>query len=199
MSRVEGRLVFKQAALVRSDGTCELDRAVVFDGGALLSQGADAEVPLLPGDWEVACRGRALLPCRVEKASQLALGYRALGDARPVARLCVLEAVLRGVGAIEPDGTSVLEVGIAEEARAIGLHDREAGLGAGSAVVLDAWPVAGLPAERREVLLRHARAAWVVIRGQVLVREGVLVGLELASAAQAASAAAAAWNPTSGR
>ena len=195
---MEGRLVFKQAALVRSDGTCELDRAVIFDGAALLAQGPDADVPLLPGDWEVACGGRALVPCRVEQASQLALAHRALGDHRSVARLCVLEALLRGAAAIVPDGAGALEVAIADEARALGLHDREAGLTDGTAVVLDAWPVAGLAADRREVLLRHARAAWVVVKGQVLVREGVLLGLELASAAQAA-AAAAAWNPAPAR
>ena len=48
--------------------------AVLIDGGRIAKVAPDAEVPTLPGDWEVACRGRLVTPGLVDCHSHLVGG-----------------------------------------------------------------------------------------------------------------------------
>lgn len=59
---MDGRLVLKDCSLFRPDGRVRTGMAVVIDGGKVTRVAADREVPVLPGDWEVACRGRLVAP-----------------------------------------------------------------------------------------------------------------------------------------
>ena len=45
--------------------------AIVVEGGLIRRVGPDAEIPVLPGDWEVACRGRLVMPGLVDCHSHL--------------------------------------------------------------------------------------------------------------------------------
>ena len=63
---MEGRLLFKNCALVRADGQTRLGACVVVEDTVITRVADDAEIPTRPGDWEVACQGRALMPGRVD-------------------------------------------------------------------------------------------------------------------------------------
>ena len=56
---MEGRLLLKNCAVFRADGRVRTGMALVVQDGLIRRVAPDAEVPVLPGDWEVACRGRA--------------------------------------------------------------------------------------------------------------------------------------------
>ena len=57
---MEGRLVLKDCAIFHADGRVQPRMAVVVADGQILKTADDREVPVLPGDWEVRCRGRIL-------------------------------------------------------------------------------------------------------------------------------------------
>lgn len=59
---MEGRLLLKNCAVFRPDGRVRTGMAVVVEEGLIRRVAPDAEVPVLPGDWEVACRGRLVAP-----------------------------------------------------------------------------------------------------------------------------------------
>ena len=59
---MEGRLLLKNCAVFRADGRVRAGMAVVVEEGRIRRVAPDAEVPVLPGDWEVACRGRLRRP-----------------------------------------------------------------------------------------------------------------------------------------
>ncbi|HYX92194.1 MAG TPA: amidohydrolase family protein [Myxococcaceae bacterium] len=63
---MEGRLVLKKCSIFRADGRIRNDMAVVVEGGLVTQVAPDAEVPVLPGDWEVACRDRIVVPGLVD-------------------------------------------------------------------------------------------------------------------------------------
>ncbi|PTL82798.1 amidohydrolase family protein [Vitiosangium sp. GDMCC 1.1324] len=63
---MEGRLVLKNCSIFRADGRGRAGMAVVVEGGLIRRVAPDAEVPVLPGDWEVSCRGRLVLPGLVD-------------------------------------------------------------------------------------------------------------------------------------
>jgi 5-methylthioadenosine/S-adenosylhomocysteine deaminase len=63
---MEGRLVLKNCSIFRADGRGRPGMAIVIEGGLIRRVAPDAEVPVLPGDWEVSCRGRLVLPGLVD-------------------------------------------------------------------------------------------------------------------------------------
>lgn len=71
---MEGRLLLKNCAVFRADGRVRTGMAVVVEGNTIRRVAPDAQVPVLPGDWEVACSGRLLAPGLVDCHSHLVNG-----------------------------------------------------------------------------------------------------------------------------
>lgn len=71
---MEGRLLLKNCAVFRADGRVRHGMAVVVEGNTIRRVAPDAQVPVLPGDWEVACRGRLVAPGLVDCHSHLVNG-----------------------------------------------------------------------------------------------------------------------------
>jgi cytosine/adenosine deaminase-related metal-dependent hydrolase len=63
---MEGRLVLKNCSIFRADGRGRAGMAVIIEEGLIRRVAPDAEVPVLPGDWEVSCRGRLVMPGLVD-------------------------------------------------------------------------------------------------------------------------------------
>lgn len=59
---MEGRLVLKNCAVVTRDGRVRSGVAIVIERERIARIAPDAEVPVLPGDWEIAARGRLVVP-----------------------------------------------------------------------------------------------------------------------------------------
>jgi cytosine/adenosine deaminase-related metal-dependent hydrolase len=55
---MEGRLLLKGCSIFRADGRIRGGMAVLIEHDRIAKVAPDAEIPALPGDWEVACRGR---------------------------------------------------------------------------------------------------------------------------------------------
>ena len=68
---MEGRLVLKNCSIFRADGRGRLGMAIVIEDGRIRRVAPDAEVPVLPGDWEVSCGGRLVTPGLVDCHSHL--------------------------------------------------------------------------------------------------------------------------------
>lgn len=71
---MEGRLVLKNCSVLGAYGRIHKHLAVIVEGGRILRVAPDAEVPILPGDWEVACRGRLVAPGLVDCHTHLVGG-----------------------------------------------------------------------------------------------------------------------------
>jgi 5-methylthioadenosine/S-adenosylhomocysteine deaminase len=71
---MEGRLLLKNCAVFRADGRVRTGMALVVQDGLIRRVAPDAEVPVLPGDWEVACRGRLVAPGLVDTHTHLVGG-----------------------------------------------------------------------------------------------------------------------------
>ncbi len=71
---MEGRLVLKNCSVFRFDGRCRSGMAVVIEDERISKVAPDADVPILPGDWEVACRGRLVAPGLVDSHAHLVGG-----------------------------------------------------------------------------------------------------------------------------
>jgi cytosine/adenosine deaminase-related metal-dependent hydrolase len=71
---VEGRLVLKDCSLFRADGRVRSGMSVVIEGRTIAAVGADADHPILPGDWEVRCAGRLVAPGLVDCSTRLVTG-----------------------------------------------------------------------------------------------------------------------------
>lgn len=71
---MEGRLLLKNCAVFRADGRVRTGMAVVVEEGLIRRVVPDAEAPVLPGDWEVACRGRLVAPGLVDCHAHLVGG-----------------------------------------------------------------------------------------------------------------------------
>jgi 5-methylthioadenosine/S-adenosylhomocysteine deaminase len=71
---MEGRLLLKDCSIFRADGRVRGGMAVVVEQGRITRVSADASTPVLPGDWEVACRGRLVMPGLVDCHSHLVTG-----------------------------------------------------------------------------------------------------------------------------
>ncbi|MGA9524510.1 MAG: amidohydrolase family protein [Myxococcaceae bacterium] len=71
---MEGRLLLKRCSIFRADGRVRDDMAVVVENGRITRIAQDAAVPVLPGDWEVDCRGRLVMPGLVDCHTHLVGG-----------------------------------------------------------------------------------------------------------------------------
>ncbi len=63
---MEGRLVLKDCSIFRPGGRVRAGMAVVVEEDRVVRVAPDGQVPVLPGDWEVACRGRLVMPGLVD-------------------------------------------------------------------------------------------------------------------------------------
>ncbi len=63
---MEGRLVLKGSSIFRPDGRVRAGMAVVVEDDRVVTVAPDEQVPVLPGDWEVSCRGRLVMPGLVD-------------------------------------------------------------------------------------------------------------------------------------
>jgi cytosine/adenosine deaminase-related metal-dependent hydrolase len=68
---VEGRLVFKNATVLRPEGGLTRECAVVIEGSSISRIDVDDAVPILPGDWHIACEGRLLAPGFIDLSAGL--------------------------------------------------------------------------------------------------------------------------------
>lgn len=59
---MEGGLVLKDCAVLRSDGRIRAGLAVRIEGATIAQVAPTEEVPIRPGDWEVRCDGRVVGP-----------------------------------------------------------------------------------------------------------------------------------------
>lgn len=57
---MEGCLVLKDCAVLRSDGRIRPGLAIRVEGGAIAEVAPTEQIPIRPGDWEVRCGGRAV-------------------------------------------------------------------------------------------------------------------------------------------
>ena len=71
---MEGRLLLKNCAVFRADGRYRTGMAIVVQDGKIARVARDAEVPVLPGDWAVACRGRLAAPGLMDCHAHLVSG-----------------------------------------------------------------------------------------------------------------------------
>ncbi|MBX5483256.1 MAG: amidohydrolase family protein [Myxococcaceae bacterium] len=74
---MEGRLLLKNCSIFRADGRIRDGLAVVVEDGRVQRVAEDRAVPVLPGDWEVACRGRLVMPGLIDCHTHL-VGAQAL-------------------------------------------------------------------------------------------------------------------------
>lgn len=71
---MEGRLLLKDCSLFRADGRVRSGMSVVIEGRVISAIGPDVDHPVLPGDWEVKCRGRLVTPGLVDCHTRLVGG-----------------------------------------------------------------------------------------------------------------------------
>ncbi|WP_224365526.1 amidohydrolase family protein [Hyalangium versicolor] len=71
---MEGRLLLKNCAIFRADGRVRSGMALVVQDGFIRRVAPNADVPVLPGDWEVACQGRLVAPGLVDCHTHLVGG-----------------------------------------------------------------------------------------------------------------------------
>lgn len=71
---MEGRLLLKNCAIFRSDGRIRTGMALLVENDRVTRLVPDAELPVLPGDWEVACQGRLVTPGLVDCHTHLVGG-----------------------------------------------------------------------------------------------------------------------------
>ncbi len=68
---MQGRLVLRNCSLSRADGRVQRDLSVVVQNRKIATVGPDVEVSVLPGDWEVRCAGRLVLPGLIDCHTRL--------------------------------------------------------------------------------------------------------------------------------
>ncbi len=71
---MEGRLLIKNCSVFRFDGSVRSGMALLIEQGKITKLAPDDELPILPGDWEVACRGRLVAPGLVDCHAHLVGG-----------------------------------------------------------------------------------------------------------------------------
>jgi hypothetical protein len=196
---MEGRLLLKgcrwwSGSPAPSTMTC------VVDGTTIAQVAADDQVPALPGDWVVACDRRWVTPGLVDagaaELSARALASRVLRGFTQVVAPRAAEADAQKIGvrlmsqlpagrlALASGGVASLEPAW-HDARQRGpdtlgrLFSGAEALQRGALADLVVWDLTGDLPRASELLA--ARAAWVVVAGRVVVREGRLVGTELLS------------------
>jgi 5-methylthioadenosine/S-adenosylhomocysteine deaminase len=72
--RMEGRLLLKDCSVFRADGRIRSGMAVLIEGRSIAKVVTDPELPVLPGDWEVPCRGRLVSPGLIDCHTHLVGG-----------------------------------------------------------------------------------------------------------------------------
>ena len=71
---MEGRLLLKGCSVFRADGRIRSGMSVLVEGSRIAKVAPDTELPVLPGDWEVSCRGRLVAPGLVDCHTHLVGG-----------------------------------------------------------------------------------------------------------------------------
>ncbi|MBL8952623.1 MAG: amidohydrolase family protein [Myxococcaceae bacterium] len=71
---MEGRLLLKGCSVFRADGRIRSGMSVLVEGSRISKVAPDEELPVLPGDWEVACHGRLVAPGLVDCHTHLVGG-----------------------------------------------------------------------------------------------------------------------------
>jgi cytosine/adenosine deaminase-related metal-dependent hydrolase len=71
---MDGRLVLKNCSVFSPDARVRSAMAVLIEGGKISKVAPDAEIPILPGDWEVACHGRVVAPGLIDCHAHLVGG-----------------------------------------------------------------------------------------------------------------------------
>jgi cytosine/adenosine deaminase-related metal-dependent hydrolase len=71
---MEGRLVLKDCSVYRLDGSFRSGTAVAIEQGRISKVSPDEQIPILPGDWEIACRGRLTMPGLIDCHAHLVSG-----------------------------------------------------------------------------------------------------------------------------
>ena len=71
---MEGRLVLKDCSVYRLDGSFRSGTAVAIELGRISKVSPDEQIPILPGDWEIACRGRLAMPGLIDCHAHLVGG-----------------------------------------------------------------------------------------------------------------------------
>lgn len=71
---MEGRLLLKSCSVFRADGRIRAGMSVLVEGSRIVKVAPDAELPVLPGDWEVSCKGRLVAPGLVDCHTHLVGG-----------------------------------------------------------------------------------------------------------------------------
>ena len=71
---MDGRLVLKNCSVFCPDGRVRSAMAVLIEGGKISKVAPDDEIPILPGDWEVACEARVVAPGLVDCHAHLVGG-----------------------------------------------------------------------------------------------------------------------------
>lgn len=71
---MEGRLVLKDCSAYCFDGSLRSGSAVAIENGRISNVAPDEQMPILPGDWEIACRGRLAMPGLIDCHAHLVGG-----------------------------------------------------------------------------------------------------------------------------
>lgn len=71
---MEGRLVLTGCSVFRADGRVRADMSVLVEGRTITKVAPSSELHVLPGDWEVSCRGRLVTPGLVDCHTHLVGG-----------------------------------------------------------------------------------------------------------------------------
>ncbi|MBI3182473.1 MAG: amidohydrolase family protein [Myxococcales bacterium] len=103
---MEGRLVLKGCSIFRADGRVRAGMAILVQGTRVSKVAPDEEIPTLPGDWEVSCRGRLVTSGLVDCHAHLVGGQVAplSGDLMlrpPAARLELRHRIERDLSSAE--------------------------------------------------------------------------------------------------
>lgn len=71
---MEGRLLLKNCSVFRADGRIRDRMTILVEDGKIARVADDADLPVRPGDWEVACKGRLVIAGLVDTHTHLVGG-----------------------------------------------------------------------------------------------------------------------------
>ena len=188
---MEGRLLLKDVSVLLSTGQVVAGMSVVVSGAGISALAPTDELPTLPGDWEISGRKRLVTMGRVIDAQDLLSAFetvRLLGDEADKKAFIWATALRSGVCGLEN-----LEGPLADGARHLGLSIGSTAKGDGvllngpADVVVWDWVPSPGPFDLA-AHLPFLQAAWVVVQGRVVVREGQLLTADFLSLAAKAAA-----------
>src|SRR5260370_37395747 len=73
-AQMKGGIILENSAIRQSDGRVRTGMTVLLDEGKILRVSLADQIPTLPGDWEVSCRGRLVWPGRCDCHAHLMAG-----------------------------------------------------------------------------------------------------------------------------